>query len=39
MRPKTRTIEGNAFELKKCIPIDMFPYTNHCEAVFVLDRL
>lgn len=31
-------ILGQNFKLREAIPLDLFPQTNHCELIFLLDR-
>ena len=30
--------KSEAFSLKKAVPVDMFPHTDHCEMVLLFQR-
>lgn len=33
-----RKLKSEPFQLRKAIPVDMFPHTNHCELVLSFRR-
>lgn len=37
--PKTKRFSGPPFRVTSGRPVDMFPYTKHCEMVMVFDRV
>lgn len=37
-RPKTNNYPGEPFQILKAVPVDMFPQTDHCEVVLLLQR-
>ncbi|KAJ8972630.1 hypothetical protein NQ314_000086 [Rhamnusium bicolor] len=37
-RPESKTVRGEPFVPTKAIPVDMFPYTKHCELVICFER-
>jgi len=37
--PPTKRYAGRPFRISSATPVDMFPYTNHCEMVVTFDRL
>jgi len=37
-RPTTKYTKGKAFQPQKCIVVDLFPNTPHCEVVLELER-
>lgn len=37
-RPTSKAFAGKPFVLKKAVPVDMFPQTEHCELVLQFDR-
>lgn len=37
-RPPSKTLSGNPFLPVKAIPVDSFPYTNHCELILYFER-
>ena len=37
-RDKNKAKKSEPFRLKKAIPIDMFPHTDHCEMVLLFER-
>ncbi|KAL1521797.1 hypothetical protein AB1Y20_021450 [Prymnesium parvum] len=37
-RPPSQSFKGEAFVPAKMIPVDLFPHTQHCELVVVLER-
>ena len=38
IREPSRRLQGDAFVLKKAVPIDLFPHTPHCELVLLFER-
>ncbi|XP_034949648.1 tRNA (uracil-5-)-methyltransferase homolog A-like [Chelonus insularis] len=38
-RPVSKTLSGEPLVPVKAIPVDMFPHTNHCELVILLERI
>lgn len=38
-RPTSKAFAGLPFTLKKAVPVDMFPQTEHCELVLQFDRI
>jgi tRNA (uracil-5-)-methyltransferase len=37
--PKTKSIQGEAFQPVYAIPVDLFPHTPHCEMIIVFERV
>ncbi|XP_018561203.1 tRNA (uracil-5-)-methyltransferase homolog A [Anoplophora glabripennis] len=37
-RPESKTVHGEPFVPVKAVPVDMFPYTKHCELVVCFER-
>ena len=38
-QPPTKKYAGRPFRISSASPVDMFPFTDHCEMVMVFDRL
>ncbi|XP_063974795.1 tRNA (uracil-5-)-methyltransferase homolog A-like [Diachasmimorpha longicaudata] len=38
-RPTSKQYTGDPLVPVKAVPVDMFPHTNHCELVFLLERV
>ena len=38
-RPTSKAFSGVPFTMKKAVPVDMFPQTEHCELVLQFDRI
>lgn len=37
-RPESKTVHGEPLVPVKAVPVDMFPYTKHCELVVCFER-
>lgn len=37
--PKTHCFHGQSFYPVCAVPVDLFPYTNHCELIMKFERL
>lgn len=38
VRPTSKRLKGERFYPVKAVPVDLFPYTNHCELVMLFER-
>ncbi|KAL4223292.1 tRNA methyltransferase 2 [Mactra antiquata] len=38
VRPTSKRLKGERFYPIKAVPVDLFPYTNHCELVVLFER-
>ena len=38
-RPKTNRNKGQPFELSRAVPVDLFPHTDHCELIMLMERM
>ena len=38
-RPTSKKCKGTPFRLVQAIPVDLFPHTDHCELVLVMERM
>ncbi|XP_011300538.1 tRNA (uracil-5-)-methyltransferase homolog A [Fopius arisanus] len=38
-RPTSKQYSGDPLVPVKAVPVDMFPHTNHCELIFLLERV
>jgi tRNA (uracil-5-)-methyltransferase len=38
VRPTSKRLKGPRFYPVKAVPVDLFPYTDHCELVILFER-